>query len=126
MWVEAYGGVADHDVRPRAMAALTAPKATARSPPPIRERSGAGAIRPLGELADGRRPVGVARRHDHVEAELLLKVPGDLPDRGGLPVPLTPTTISTAGRSRRWMRPPSPGRCGLGEDRSAILRASPW
>ena len=41
----------------------------------------AGALGPLGELLDRGGAVGVGRGDDHVEAQLLLQVPGDLADR---------------------------------------------
>ena len=83
MRVEAPGGVADHHVgaaglgrgdRVEGDRARVAPLGAA-------DDLGAGAIRPLGELVDGRGSVGVRGGDDHVEAELLLQVPGDLADR---------------------------------------------
>ena len=88
--VQAAGGVDDHHVHPALAAARDRVERHGARVRALRpgDQLGPGALRPLGQLLDGRRAERVGGADEHGLAGLLPQVPGELADRRGLAGPI--------------------------------------
>ena len=112
MGVEPAGRVADHHVGTASLGSGDAVVGDRARVPALRAADdlSPGSVGPLGELLDRRRAIGVGGRNDHVQAELLLQMPGDLADRRRLAGAVDADDHqhgrgARAGRSGRRRRP---------------------